>query len=70
MELDFSRVWLPFIYLYGVGGLFFMAGMAIIVGSKAMNFKYLVHRKWLKVLIFGFFWYMFIHFFFTVMATR
>ena len=70
MELGFTRVWLPFIYLYGMGGVFFLAGMAIIIGSKAMNLKFVLHKKWLRVLIFGFFWYMFIHFFFTMLATR
>lgn len=70
MELGFSRIWLPFIYLYGVGGLIFFAGLGIVLKSQALDLKLAVHRKWLKILIFGFFYYMFLHWIFTFFATR
>ena len=47
---DFFNTWLPFIYLYGVGGIFFFAGMYIIIKSGALNLKRKNHRWWVKVL--------------------
>lgn len=57
----FSNTWLPFIYLYGVGGIFFLGGMILIKKAKAVNFAKKRHRYWWKILIFGFFYYMIIH---------
>ncbi|NQS97996.1 MAG: hypothetical protein HQ591_06045 [candidate division Zixibacteria bacterium] len=65
MELGFSRAWLPYIYLYGAGGAFFIAGLAIVLKSKALNLKIARHQKWLGILIFGLLWYMFLHWFVT-----
>ena len=70
MELGFTRVWLPFIYLYGAGGLIFFVGLGIVLKSESLNLKLAVHRKWLWILLFGFFWYMFLHWIFTFLATR
>jgi len=64
----FEHSWLPFIYLYGVGGLFFLIGMIIIIKSKALNTKLKRHRYWLKVLVFGFFYFVIFHAFFTILA--
>ena len=58
---SFENTWLPFIYLYGVGGAFFLGGMIIIKKAKAINFEKKSHRFWWKVLILGFFYFMFIH---------
>ncbi|MBT5355610.1 MAG: hypothetical protein HOK95_03330 [Candidatus Marinimicrobia bacterium] len=61
MELSFARTWLPYIYLYGVGGIIFLTGMFIIFKSKSINIVRPRHKKWFGVLIFGFLWYMFLH---------
>lgn len=61
MDLPFDRVWLPFIYLYGVGGIFFLTGLFLVLKSGALDLKRRTHRRWLGVLIFGFFWYFAIH---------
>lgn len=33
----FTDIWLPYIYLYGVGGVFFFSGMYLITKTKALN---------------------------------
>ena len=58
---SFENTWLPFIYLYGVGGIFFLSGMIIAKRSKAVNFEIKHHRFWWRVTIFGFFYFMAIH---------
>ena len=62
--MDFNRVWLPFLYLYGVGGLIFLIGMYIISQSKSLKRERKRHKKWFYVLIFGFIYYVGIHSFF------
>jgi len=57
----FANTWLPFIYLYSVGGVFFLSGMIIIKKSKAVNFDKKRHRYWWNVTIFGFFYFMVFH---------
>jgi len=57
----FANTWLPFIYLYSVGGAFFLSGMIIIKKSKAVNFDKKRHRYWWNVTIFGFFYFMVFH---------
>ncbi|NOZ04538.1 MAG: hypothetical protein GXO92_08070 [FCB group bacterium] len=57
----FTHSWLPYIYLYGVGGLFFFLGIIIIRRAGALKPHLKRHRKWLWVLYFGFGWYMAIH---------
>ncbi len=59
--LTFQQTWLPYIYLYGVGGLFFLLGMIIIRRSGAIDLTKKKHRFWNRVLIFGFFWFMLMH---------
>ncbi|GIK23017.1 MAG: hypothetical protein HND40_04870 [Ignavibacteriota bacterium] len=58
---SFENTWLPFIYLYGVGGIFFVCGLVIIKKSKAVNFEKKRHRYWWRITLFGFFYYMAIH---------
>jgi hypothetical protein len=66
--MDFTRIWLPFIYLYGVGGFIFFIGIYIILKSKSLKTERLYHRKWLFILIFGFFYYLTIHGLLTLAA--
>ena len=65
---SFFESWLPFFYLYGVGGFFFLVGMIIIKKSGAINLENKRHRYWYKVLIFGFFYFVVLHAFFTILA--
>ncbi len=58
---SFENTWLPFIYLYGVGGIFVVCGLVIIKKSKAVNFEKKRHRYWWRITLFGFFYYMAIH---------
>ena len=60
-ELPFDRVWLPYLYLYGVGGILFLGGLYLVLRSGALDLKRQSHRRWLGVLVFGLFWYMGIH---------
>ncbi|NUN10438.1 MAG: hypothetical protein HUU54_14785 [Ignavibacteriaceae bacterium] len=64
----FSETWLPYIYLYGVGGLFFLVGMIIIRKSKSLDLNKRQHRWWKKVLIFGFLYFMIVHFIMIIAA--
>ena len=66
--LDFSRTWVPYIYLYGVGGGIFLIGMFIILRSRSLKLERVRHKEWYKILIFGFFYYMGIHGLFTFAA--
>lgn len=58
---SFYNTWLPFIYLYGVGGIFFVSGLIIIKKSGAYNPNVKRHRYWWKITILGFFYFMLIH---------
>ncbi|NUN10436.1 MAG: hypothetical protein HUU54_14775 [Ignavibacteriaceae bacterium] len=64
----FYETWLPYIYLYGVGGIFFLSGMILIRKSKALNLNKKRHRFWKNVMIFGFIYFMAIHFIMTIAA--
>ena len=66
--LDFSRIWIPYIYLYGVGGGIFLIGMFIILRSKSLKLERVRHKNWYQILIFGFLYYMGIHGLFTFIA--
>ena len=59
--LEFTRTWLPFIYLYSVGGAAFLIGIYLITKSKSLNTDNNNHKRWLYILIFGFFYYAGIH---------
>ena len=67
-ELTFARTWLPFLYLYGVGGIAFILAIILVVRTKAINLKLLHHRKWLVVLLAGMAWFVGIHGAFTLFA--
>ena len=64
----FEQTWLPFIYLYGVGGLFFIAGMVTIKKANAVDFNRHRHRYWWNILIVGFIYYMALHAFLILAA--
>ncbi|MEE2876852.1 MAG: hypothetical protein VX822_03630 [Candidatus Neomarinimicrobiota bacterium] len=68
--LDFARTWLPFIYLYGIGGFAFVVGMVLILRTGALNLERRRHSRWLKVLLFGFVFYAVLHAFFILFALR
>ena len=57
----FSQTWLPFIYLYGIGGLAFLFGVFIILKSNALRIQYQKHKAWLWVLFYGYLFYASIH---------
>ena len=58
---SFSATWLPYIYLYVVGGIFFVAGIIIARKSNALDLSKKKHRYWYKVMLFGFFYFMVLH---------
>jgi len=64
----FSHSWLPFIYLYGVGGIAFVVGMLLILRTKALEVSFERHKKWLWVLIYGFLFYAGLHATFILLA--
>ena len=66
--IDFNQSWLPFIYLYGVGGIFFAIGVRLIVKTDALNLSIHRHRIWLKILFFGFGFYMLLHLILILLA--
>ncbi len=59
--MPFSHAWLPYIYLYGVGGLLFGSGLLITIKSGSLDLKRPGHKMWLAILIFGFIWFMVMH---------
>ncbi|MFQ6616241.1 MAG: hypothetical protein ACE5HZ_05665 [Fidelibacterota bacterium] len=59
--MGFFRTWLPYLYLYGVGGLFFVVGMVLILKHHSLDLKLRKDRKWLVILLVGFVWYAFMH---------
>ena len=64
----FQQTWLPFLYLYGVGGIAFFLGLALIVRTKALRRSFYQHKIWLGILLYGFFFYMSIHAVFIYLA--
>ncbi len=68
--LDFAQTWLPYIYLYGAGGLAFVVGMVLILRTGALNPERHRHGRWLKLLLFGFVFYAGLHAAFILLALR
>ena len=66
--MEFANTWLPFIYLYGVGGIAFVLGMLLILRTKALEVSFERHKKWLGVLIYGFLFYAGLHATFILLA--
>jgi hypothetical protein len=65
---SFYQTWLPFIYLYSIGGIIFFVGLYILIKSKALNLQKKQHRYWLKVLLVGFFFFLILHSFLIISA--
>jgi len=59
--MPFSHAWLPYIYLYAVGGSLFLVGVIITVKSGSLDLKRPSHRVWFAVLFFGMIWFMVMH---------
>ncbi len=59
--MGFARVWLPYLYLYGAGGLLFLVGLVMVLRSEAFNRRRRRDRRWLLVLVAGFLWYAVLH---------
>ncbi len=66
--LTFYYTWLPFIYLYGVGGISFITGIYLITKTKALDIERNDHLVWLAILFFGFIYYASIHRLFISLA--
>ncbi|MEE9189525.1 MAG: hypothetical protein V3U16_02000 [Candidatus Neomarinimicrobiota bacterium] len=60
-SLPFSHVWLPYIYLYGMGGLLFFAGIFVTLRAKSFDLSRKSHQRWFFVLMFGFVWFLVMH---------
>ncbi|MDP6941070.1 MAG: sodium/solute symporter [Planctomycetota bacterium] len=59
--MEFLRVWAPYIYLYGVGGIFFSVALWLILRTKACRTNIKRDRFWLGALAFGFLWFAGLH---------
>lgn len=68
MSNSFINIWLPYIYLYGIGGLFFVTGMILVKKAGGYNPLRKRHRFWWKVTIAGFFYFMVLHFIWILAA--
>ena len=66
--MSFEQTWLPFIYLYGVGGVAFGIGMLLIFKTNALRVNYIKHKNWIWVLFYGYFFYVSIHALFIFLA--
>jgi hypothetical protein len=60
-ELPFERVWLPYLYLYGIGGIIFFGGLGMVLKSQGYDKKRPSDRKWIGILVFGFMFYASLH---------
>lgn len=58
---SFFNSWLPYLYLYVVGGLFFFLGLFLIKKYGAIDLTKKQHRFWMKVMIFGYFYFAALH---------
>ena len=68
--MSFYQTWLPFIYLYGIGGVSFLLGTFLIFKTGALRVNDPVHKKWVWVLFYGYFFYAFIHALFIYLAIE
>jgi len=65
---SFFNSWLPFIYLYGVGGIAFFIGLYIVTKSGSLNMKNKRHRRWFFISLGGYFYFVFLHAFLIIAA--
>ncbi len=60
--------WLPYVYVYSIGGLLYLAGMMIALRSGAMNLSTRRGRVILLLLVGGMLFFLAFHFFFQFVA--
>jgi len=65
---SFFNSWFPFIYLYGVGGIFFFTGIYIIRKSGAIDLNIKRHRFWYRVMLWGYLYFVVLHASLTIAA--
>ena len=68
--MDFERTWLPFLYLYGVGGIVFTLGMILILKTKALRLNFKRHKIWLWLLLYGVIFWSSLHATFIILVLR
>ena len=66
----FTHSWLPYIYLYVVGGIFFFSGVYLVWKTGAVDLKKPHHRTWMKVFFLGYAWFMIVHGILTILAIQ
>ena len=66
--MNFYQTWLPFFYLYGIGGIAFLLGTFLIYKTGALRASHETHKIWICVLFYGYFFYAFIHALFIYLA--
>ncbi|MEA1882527.1 MAG: hypothetical protein U9N31_09025 [Candidatus Marinimicrobia bacterium] len=59
--MNFTHTWLPFLYLYGLGGILFVAGIIITIKAGSFDLNRKDHKKWMWILLFGIIWYLTMH---------
>lgn len=62
------QTWVPFLYLYIVGGVVFFSGLYLTIKSGSLNRTKKHHRLWLKILIGGYLFFMSLHAFLIISA--
>ncbi len=65
---SFKRVWAPYLYLYGIGGIVFLFGVFMIRKYKAVDQESRKERWYFKLLFIGYAWFMAMHLFFNMIA--
>ena len=60
-EFGFERAWLPYLYLYGAGGLLFAVAVGLVLRSGSLDLRLARHRRWLALLVAGLLWYALLH---------
>ena len=54
MLLAIAEHWLTYLYQFGVGGFFFLAGLVLILKTGACDLKIAADRIWFRALVIGF----------------
>ena len=66
----FSHSWLPYFYLYGLGGVFFFSVVYLVWKTKSLDMNKPHHRKCMKILFFGYGWFMALRGVLTFLALK
>ena len=61
---------IPVIYQYGVGGIVFVVGLALVTRSRALDLSTRRGKCWFATLIGGFVFYLCLHLFFQFVAPH